>query len=46
MRQGMVKGMVLVISQVAFPVFAGPSFDRCICLAILRLMRISWWHNQ
>ena len=46
MRKGMDTGMVLVIIQVSFPVFAGPSFDREFFPTILRLMRISWWHNQ
>jgi len=46
MREGMVKRMVLIIFQVALPVFAGPSFDRGFCLAVLRLMRISRCHNQ
>jgi hypothetical protein len=45
-RQGMIERVVLVIFQVALPVFAGPSFDRGNFLAVLRLMRISGWHNQ
>ena len=45
-RQGMIERVVLVIFQVALPIFAGPSFDREDFLAVLRLMRISGWHNQ
>ena len=46
MREGMDTGMVLVIIQVSLPVFAGPPFDRGFFPTVLRLMRISWWHNQ